>query len=277
MKLSIITINYNNLEGLKRTYESVVSQTCQDFEWIIIDGGSTDGSKEFIEEHQERFAYWCSEPDKGIYNALNKGIKICSGEYISCMNSGDSFYEKDTLQFLCSYKGTSDILYGDSLRLFKDGHTEVDHFPDPVELYTFSYGNICHQAMFVRTVILKEKGFDESYKIAADYCRWVEALFNGYTFEYINMFVCKFEMGGLSSANIELSELEYERARKEIFPEAVRLSFDRINKYKEIYEKDYLLQEYLKPLEQKSKISRWFTTMVLKILKRIFINKRIGL
>ena len=74
MKLSIITINYNNKAGLQKTIDSVVAQTWRDFEWIIIDGGSTDGSKELIEQYQQHFAYWCSEPDKGVYNAMNKGI-----------------------------------------------------------------------------------------------------------------------------------------------------------------------------------------------------------
>ena len=91
MKLSIITVNLNNLEGLKKTYESVVCQTFTDYEWLVIDGGSTDGSREFIEEHQDKFAYWCSEPDKGIYNAMNKGIVRAKGEYLNFMNSGDYF------------------------------------------------------------------------------------------------------------------------------------------------------------------------------------------
>lgn len=81
MKLSIITINYNNLQGLRNTFQSVISQTWQEFEWIVIDGGSTDGGKELLEEHQEKFSYWVSEPDKGIYNAMNKGISHANGEY----------------------------------------------------------------------------------------------------------------------------------------------------------------------------------------------------
>ena len=97
MKLSIITVNLNNLEGLKKTYESVVSQTFTDYEWLVIDGGSTDGSREFIEQHQDKFAYWCSEPDKGIYNAMNKGIVRAKGEYLNFMNSGDYF----ALTYLC--------------------------------------------------------------------------------------------------------------------------------------------------------------------------------
>lgn len=75
MKLSIITINFNNLEGLKKTFKSVVNQTFDDYEWIIIDGSSTDGSKEFIEANQEKFSYWISEPDRSVYHAMNKGIR----------------------------------------------------------------------------------------------------------------------------------------------------------------------------------------------------------
>ena len=90
MKLSIITINYNNLEGFKKTAESVINQTWKEFEWIIIDGGSTDGSKEYIVKLNydltrngwNPIAYWCSEPDKGIYNAMNKGIGKAKGEYL---------------------------------------------------------------------------------------------------------------------------------------------------------------------------------------------------
>ena len=112
MKLSIITVNLNNLEGLKKTYESVVCQTFTDYEWIVIDGGSTDGSREFIEQHQDKFAYWCSEPDKGIYNAMNKGIMRAKGEYLNFMNSGDCFACKETLAGVFNKPRKEDILYG---------------------------------------------------------------------------------------------------------------------------------------------------------------------
>ena len=95
MILSIITIN---LEGLKRTYESIVHQTFTDYEWIVIDGGSTDGSHEFIEEHEEKCSYWCSEPDKGIFNAMNKGVLHANGQYCLFLNSGDHFYGNKILR-----------------------------------------------------------------------------------------------------------------------------------------------------------------------------------
>ena len=112
VKLSIITVNLNNLEGLKKTYESVVCQTFTDYEWLVIDGGSTDGSREFIEQHQDKFAYWCSESDKGIYNAMNKGIVRAKGEYLNFMNSGDYFVSDKTLAKVFSREINVDILYG---------------------------------------------------------------------------------------------------------------------------------------------------------------------
>ena len=112
MLVSIITVNFNHLEGLKRTYESIVSQTFTDYECIVIDGGSTDGSREFIEQHQDRFAYWCSEKDNGIYHAMNKGIRQAKGEYLNFMNAGDAFACSKTLAGVFSEHRTADILYG---------------------------------------------------------------------------------------------------------------------------------------------------------------------
>lgn len=96
-KLTIITINLNNKAGLQTTIDSVIAQTYKDFEWIIIDGGSTDGSKELIEKYTNYIKYWVSEPDKGIYNAMNKGIKVAEGEYLQFLNSGDSLFSNSVL------------------------------------------------------------------------------------------------------------------------------------------------------------------------------------
>jgi glycosyltransferase involved in cell wall biosynthesis len=112
MKLSIITINYNNKAGLQKTIDSVICQTWKDYEWIIIDGGSTDGSKELIEQYQQHFAYWCSEPDKGVYNAMNKGVEHAHGMYVSFMNSGDVFHDGDVLANVFSKALHGDILIG---------------------------------------------------------------------------------------------------------------------------------------------------------------------
>ena len=102
-KYSIITINYNNADGLRRTIESVVSQTFDDYEYVIIDGGSTDGSVDVIKEYENKISYWVSEKDGGIYNAMNKGVKASNGEYLIFMNSGDVFYRDKVLEDIMPY------------------------------------------------------------------------------------------------------------------------------------------------------------------------------
>ena len=101
MKFTVITINYNNADGLRQTILSVVGQTCDDYEYVIIDGGSTDGSVEVIKEREDKISYWVSEKDGGIYNAMNKGVKAARGEYLIFMNSGDIFYDNKVLSDAC--------------------------------------------------------------------------------------------------------------------------------------------------------------------------------
>lgn len=115
MKLSIITINFNNEKGLKKTLESVSIQTYKNFEFIIIDGGSTDNSVNIIKEYQPIITYWLSEPDKGIYNAMNKGIAQAHGEYCIFMNSGDTFYDASTIEKSLPYLDGTAIVSGYTL------------------------------------------------------------------------------------------------------------------------------------------------------------------
>ncbi len=112
VKLSIITVNLNNSAGLRKTIESIVKQTFKDFEYIIIDGGSTDGSAEVIKEFADKITYWVSEPDKGIYNAMNKGILHAKGEYLLFLNSGDWLADDDLLSKVFCEPRTADIIYG---------------------------------------------------------------------------------------------------------------------------------------------------------------------
>jgi len=111
-KLSIITVNLNNAEGLRKTIESVVSQTYTDYEYIIIDGGSTDGCVEIIKQYEDKITYWVSEPDKGIYNAMNKGILKAKGEYCQFLNSGDWLIKESILHDIFSILPIADIIYG---------------------------------------------------------------------------------------------------------------------------------------------------------------------
>ena len=146
VRLSIITINYNNREGLARTIASVKAQNFSDYEWLVIDGGSTDGSRELIEANKALFAYWCSEPDKGIYDAINKGTRHASGQYVSCMNSGDTYFSDDTLSRVFASPLTADVIYGDWYKVYPERRV-LCSMPCPLDLSIFYYHNICHQAL----------------------------------------------------------------------------------------------------------------------------------
>ena len=172
MKLSIITVCYNNLEGLKRTYKSIVVQTVRkEFEWIIIDGNSSDGTKEFLQEHDNEIDYWSSEPDSGIYNAMNKGVKHSKGEYCLFINSGDLLYKPTAIAQSISYldDGT-DIISGNLITYNPINLTKVEYVvPERLTLYDLYTSYIPHPSTFIRTHNLKEHPYDENYKIVSDW------------------------------------------------------------------------------------------------------------
>lgn len=237
MILSIITINFNNLEGLRKTIDSVLSQTWHDFEWIIIDGGSTDGSKELIEDTANKLtasdynplSFWCSESDSGIYNALNKGLSHCIGTYINCMNSGDEFYDNQTLEKLFSTSHNSDIIFGNSFHYSKE-NAFISHYPESVDLYFLYHSNICHQAMFVKTELLKASPFDEQYRICADYAKWLELMIQGCSFKYVQNMICRFDMTGLSNTG-DLITIEREKIKTKYIPKYILPLIHEHDKY----------------------------------------------
>ena len=223
VKLSIITVNLNNLEGLKKTYESVVCQTFTDYEWLVIDGGSTDGSREFIEQHQDKFAYWCSEPDKGIYNAMNKGIIRAKGEYLNFMNSGDSFVCEDTLEGVFGKERDKDILFGYVMEGEANGVCcEKWLMKKTINWYDFFSHSLPHQGTFIKSILFSEIGlYDENCRIVSDWKWFVEALFNfDVSYEFIPNKIAVFQKGGLSYSTDCLSERA--RQRKMLFPKYIR-------------------------------------------------------
>lgn len=179
MKLSIITIGMNNRDGYRRTIASVLKQTWRDFEYIIVDGASTDGSVDVIRELDHDNAQsanplslkWISEPDKGIYNAMNKGTLMAEGDYCLYLNSGDCLYAEDTLQRVFESNRDYDIFWGKMLFCSADGSSYVRSTDNlqlsPFQLFTLT---IPHQSCFIkRSVLLEEKLYDENYKIVSDH------------------------------------------------------------------------------------------------------------
>lgn len=223
MLVSIITVNFNHFEGLKRTYESIVSQTFTDYEWIVIDGGSTDGSREFIEQHQDRFAYWCSEKDNGIYHAMNKGIRQAKGEYLNFMNAGDTFACSEALSLVFGERRTADILYGyewvkSTNQIYGDGF----HMQKRIQWYNFYLRSLPHQSTFIRRDAFERVGlYDETCKIVADWKWFVLAIFHfDVSYEFIPRIISIFEGEGISATkNTDREKDEY---RNELFPNYLR-------------------------------------------------------
>jgi len=218
MKLSIITINYNNVNGLRKTIDSIVSQTYQDFEWIVIDGGSTDGSKELIEQHQDRMAYWCSEHDKGVYNAMNKGIAHAQGEYINFMNSGDCFADKGTISGVFSTERNTDIIYGYMMRgtLNGDYHNR-NSMRLNLSWEVFYRDTFPHQSSYIKHSLFEQVGmYDETFKMLADWKWFAKAILEyNATYEFIPKILSIYECGGISEN--EGWKVEWRRIQKEVF------------------------------------------------------------
>ena len=233
MKCSIITINYNNYDGLKRTINSILQQSFSDFEWIVVDGGSTDGSRELIEQYQEHLSWWCSEPDKGIYNAMNKGISHSSGEYLNFMNSGDWFYSKETLGEVFAKERNADILYGDAVFVSSDGKESYRTKPQIVNMNLLYTNTIIHQASFIRGDLLRREGYDESLKIVSDWKKWIEWMLQNRTFKYLNTCICYFDYGGISS-HADLRNTERSIVLNGVFPLGIRQDLDELNEIKRI-------------------------------------------
>lgn len=215
MKLSIITINYNNLEGLKKTYDSVVSQTCQDFEWIVIDGGSTDGSKEFIEEHQDKFAYWCSEPDKGIYNAMNKGIAKATGEYLQFLNSGDNLVDDKVIEEFLALGWYEDIISGDIMVDGDETDVRCNINEEILDIDTMRRGCVYHPSSYIKKELFENYGsYDEDLRIVSDWKFFLEVLIiHNCSYRHWKRVVANFYTDGIGSSK-EYHKLHMEERNK---------------------------------------------------------------
>src|SRR3546814_379964 len=168
--LSVITIVYNNVKDIERTMLSVINQDYDAIEYIIVDGGSTDGTLDIIKNYEDKITKWISEPDKGIYNAMNKGLKMASGDYVLFMNSGDEIYANNTVSKVFASEPNADIYYGETEMFNEDWEslgTRRHKVPEKFTWRSFRYGmSISHQAIYIRREITES--YDEHYKLSAD-------------------------------------------------------------------------------------------------------------
>lgn len=237
MKLSIVTINRNNADGLEKTMQSVASQTYKEFEYIVVDGASTDASVEVIKRLAPQFGErlkWISEPDKGIYNGMNKGIRMSSGEYCQFLNSGDYLASDDVVGKMLSAmedKGYPDVLYGDMKKVMPDGKSFLNKSTakDNVTLNMFYHGCLNHGPAYIRRSLFDVYGYyDESLKICSDWKFYMQSIVLGHAVvRYVDVLVTVFDMGGISETRKDILEEERNRLLQEMIPQGILKDYDK--------------------------------------------------
>lgn len=202
LKLSIITINLNNIDGLQKTMQSVVSQTFQDMEWIVIDGASNDGSRELIEKNTDRISHWISEKDDGIYQAMNKGIRLAKGEYLLFLNSGDFLTENTIIeQVFKENKVIADLCFGHTWFIKDDYKAPMGMPPANFTFYQFIAGSLPHSGgTFYRRQLFLDYGlYDEKYYMCGDIDFNLRVIFkHRCTVQKTELFISYFDGNGIS-------------------------------------------------------------------------------
>lgn len=236
MMLSIVTINRNNAIGLEKTMRSVAAQTCKEFEYIVVDGASTDGSVETVKKHEAEFNHlkWVSEPDSGIYNAMNKGLRMTSGDYIQILNSGDSLATPDVMERMLSALEKANkpsMFYGNMVKCFPDGRRCADKSFEGreitmLDMYT---GTLNHDPTYIRRDMFEKYGYyDESLKIVSDWKWYLQTIvLGGEEPRYVDIDVTLFDMSGISETNKDLDRAERKQVLEQLFPGAVLADYER--------------------------------------------------
>ena len=274
MILSIITINRNNAIGLRKTLQSVASQTYTEFEYIIIDGASTDGSVDVIKEYEPRFAHltWVSEPDTGIYNAMNKGIRMATSDYIQILNSSDCLASEDVIEKMLAALEKSvrpSIFYGNMVKCFPDGHQIIDKgfAGQEITMMGMYTGTLNHDPTYISRDLFDKYGYyDENLKIVSDWKWYLQAIIIGCEKpKYTDMNVTLFDMTGISETNKELDMEERKKVLEQLFPKTILADYE----------------QYAFPIEQIKRLQRhpwsykmmWFMERCLFKMEKKKLNK----
>ncbi len=265
MKYSIITVNYNNREGLRKTIESVIHQTFRDFEFIVIDGGSTDGSAEVLKEYDAQIDYWVSEPDGGIYQGMNKGIRKAQGEYLNFMNSGDCFYANDVLKQVTKKNISTDMIVG------RDYHFDESSqkgfatiLPSRLSMLTFVHSTLPHQSTFFKRELFKDSLYDETLKNVADVKFYIQKIcVENCSVQFIDDIICWREEDGISVSFNERRLQEHHQVVAEVLPAGA------IKDYETLHHLDKSTMFKLMHLLENKKSCKWLR-ICIKVLNRIY-------
>jgi glycosyltransferase involved in cell wall biosynthesis len=267
MKLSIVTVCYNGAKTIEQAIQSVLRQSNQNYEYIVIDGGSDDGTLDIIKRYEANIAYFVSEPDRGIYDAMNKGVRAARGDVIAFLNSDDWFFDYTVEKVLKEFEqGDIDVVYGDTLCIRKDAPPVYAK----AEIKSIYYAPLNHQSTFARSDLFEKIGmFDLQYQIGADYDWLLKAYMKGYLFRYLPVPLANYRLDGTSGRkhslyfeemmNIAIKHLP--EAKAEEYLPIINKAFERRNKtaaagdevYR-LFEEDcqsliHLLSDFVKPSE----------------------------
>lgn len=194
IRITVITVAFNALALLKKTMASVEQQDYADIEYIVVDGGSTDGTPQMLAECNGRLTRWVSEPDGGIYDAMNKGVGMATGRYCIFMNAGDTFAAPDVVSKVVSMMSPNDdVVYGD---IMKKGVRVVAR--EPRNCHKMYY---CHQSAFVSTQCLRQFPFDVTHRMSADFKQSKQLFLANKTFHHINLVVADYDVTGVSNTS----------------------------------------------------------------------------
>lgn len=198
--LSVITVVYNNVKDIERTIKSVIGQSYGNIEYIIIDGASTDGTLAVIENYKSKISKLVTEKDKGIYDAMNKGLVLAKGDYVLFMNSGDEIYSSDTVERIFNTSADADIYYGETEMLNSDLKSEGKRrhqIPKNLKISSFKYGmSVSHQAIYVKKSITQP--YNLNYQLSADIDWVLKAISKAKKIVRVDFYVAKYLMGGMS-------------------------------------------------------------------------------
>ncbi|MBP5399554.1 MAG: glycosyltransferase [Alphaproteobacteria bacterium] len=218
--LSIITVCKNE-PYIEETCLSIIKQSNQDFEWIVVDGASTDGTLDKLSEYQKRMDVFMSEEDDGVYYAMNKGINHAHGKYLLFMNGGDLLYNKQVISDVIPYlqAGKADVFYGDSYRLFDNKENcFIKTYPDKITKSFFLTNTLAHQSSFIKKELFEKfGGYREDFKIVSDKEKWLKFVDNDTVFCHIPKVLSCFRMNGVSRQQTSLLKEEKKKMLEEYF------------------------------------------------------------
>lgn len=272
MLFSIVTINLNNNPGLEKTLNSVLSQKFDAFEYIVIDGASNDGSVETIKKHASQITYWVSESDTGIYNAMNKGIKVAQGEFILFLNSGDIFASDDVLQQVAQFINQNDEICTGDTWLDKGENRLLQQSPDFVSFEHLYTGSISHPSSFIHRSLFDKYGlYNENLKIVSDWEFFFKALIlHNATYKKLPFPISVFDMDGISQNPVYKNTHDGERLKiiKALVPFRIREYISQQDNLKNITRGKRF--QMLQKIEQK-KLPRFLLQFLMQLIS-IFIN-----